>query len=495
VSTAEGGIGTQLDPAPKPQRAEALDALRGLAILLMCLSGVVPYRNNTLPSWMYHAQFPPPANRFDPTVAGYTWVDLVFPMFLFAMGAAFPLAMNRRLERGLKAWRLLPGLLGRGLSLAAFAVFVQNTAPYHMNSSPDTWTWIIALIAFFLLFPIYMRYPRDWPAPLCWTLRLAAIAIAFLLLESITFPNGEGWTVTRFDIIIMVLANMAFFGGAIWLFTRHSIFARLVVMAVVYAMLLARGVDGSLIKTITQVPRFEFAGNDYNLGWLYNFAWLKYLLVVLPGSIVGDLLYRWMRDRADAPPNPQQWLRWLGLSLFLLAIIIFAHIGLQARWVVATPIVVVLALAAGTWFVRDQSDATAVFLRAMFGWAAAWMVLGLAFEPTEGGIKKDPSTNSYYFVSTGLSIMVLMVLTIWMDIFRWRRPFALLVMNGQNPMIAYFGIRNLLAPVVALIGIQTWVVTRTSITPWLLFGWAVVKTLALGLFTALCTRLKIFWKT
>jgi hypothetical protein len=40
------------------QRADALDALRGLAVLAMVLSGTIARK--TLPAWMYHAQLPPP---------------------------------------------------------------------------------------------------------------------------------------------------------------------------------------------------------------------------------------------------------------------------------------------------------------------------------------------------------------------------------------------------------------------------------------------------
>lgn len=40
-------------------RFEALDALRGLAILMMVLSGTIPF-DGALPGWMYHAQLPPP---------------------------------------------------------------------------------------------------------------------------------------------------------------------------------------------------------------------------------------------------------------------------------------------------------------------------------------------------------------------------------------------------------------------------------------------------
>ena len=79
-----------LDRTTGQKRAFALDALRGFAILTMALSGYIPW--GVLPSWMYHAQVPPPAHKFNPTIPGITWVDLVFPFFLFAMGAAIPRA-------------------------------------------------------------------------------------------------------------------------------------------------------------------------------------------------------------------------------------------------------------------------------------------------------------------------------------------------------------------------------------------------------------------
>ncbi|HLO52557.1 MAG TPA: DUF5009 domain-containing protein, partial [Kamptonema sp.] len=39
------------------KRADALDALRGIAVLAMVLSGTIARK--TLPAWMYHAQEPP----------------------------------------------------------------------------------------------------------------------------------------------------------------------------------------------------------------------------------------------------------------------------------------------------------------------------------------------------------------------------------------------------------------------------------------------------
>ena len=66
------------------QRADALDALRGLAVLAMVLSGTIARK--TLPAWMYHAQLPPPDHIFNNKLPGLTWVDLVFPFFSVCNG-------------------------------------------------------------------------------------------------------------------------------------------------------------------------------------------------------------------------------------------------------------------------------------------------------------------------------------------------------------------------------------------------------------------------
>lgn len=96
------------------ERALAVDLLRGLAIVGMVLSGYIS-RNPDLPAWLFHAQLPPPSFAFDPSVPGITWVDLVFPFFLFSMGAAFPFSIGRRLDRGAAAVQVAWTILRRGL--------------------------------------------------------------------------------------------------------------------------------------------------------------------------------------------------------------------------------------------------------------------------------------------------------------------------------------------------------------------------------------------
>ena len=80
------------------KRIASIDIVRGITIAGMVLCANIGYYSD-LPAWMFHAQTPPPTYAFNPDVPGITWVDLVFPFFIFAMGAAFPFAMRKRMER------------------------------------------------------------------------------------------------------------------------------------------------------------------------------------------------------------------------------------------------------------------------------------------------------------------------------------------------------------------------------------------------------------
>ncbi|MET7000328.1 hypothetical protein [Chitinophaga defluvii] len=65
------------------------------------------------------------------------------------------------------------------------------------------------------------------------------------------------------------------------------------------------------------------------------------------------------------------------------------------------------------------------------------MLLDLFFEAWEGGIKKDPSTFSYYFVTTGLAFMALLAFSILERYGYLRQLIYFLALNGKNPMVAY----------------------------------------------------------
>ena len=128
------------------KRAYALDALRGYAIITMVLSATVAW--NSLPGWMYHAQTPPPDRAFDASLSGITWVDLVFPFFLFAMGAAFPFSIKKRFEKGDTKLRLVYEAIKRGVQLTFFAIFIQHFYPYVLSNPQDVRAWLLSILCF-----------------------------------------------------------------------------------------------------------------------------------------------------------------------------------------------------------------------------------------------------------------------------------------------------------------------------------------------------------
>src|ERR671919_1809685 len=83
----DSGEGNATPQAPVPSRLGSLDVFRGATIALMILVNN-PGDEETTYGQLLHAKW-----------HGWTLTDLVFPFFLFAVGAAIPFAFLGRLAR------------------------------------------------------------------------------------------------------------------------------------------------------------------------------------------------------------------------------------------------------------------------------------------------------------------------------------------------------------------------------------------------------------
>jgi hypothetical protein len=245
-------------------RSYALDALRGYAIVTMVLSGTIAY--SILPGWMYHAQVPPPAHVFNPALPGITWVDLVFPFFLFAMGAAFPFSIKKRMERGEPKLKLVYDGLKRGIQLTFFAIFIQHFYPFILSNPQDARAWGLSLLCFALLFPMFMRIPVKMPDWAHTAIKLAAYAIALVLMLTVKYADEREFDPHFSNIIILILANMALFGTLIYVFTMKSKALRIALLPFIMAVCLGKNVENSLVSEI-----YRFTPLD----WMYRFEYLK----------------------------------------------------------------------------------------------------------------------------------------------------------------------------------------------------------------------------
>jgi hypothetical protein len=225
---------------------------------------------------------------------------------------------------------------------------------------------------------------------------------------------------------------------------------------------------------------------------LFKFYYLKYLFIIIPGILVGEWLRNWTPTTdyvSGKSGNAILVLTFSGLLITMINIV-----GLYARWVEVTVILSVLIIAA-QWYALSRFDREIPQVMAkIVRFAGFLLVLGLFLEPFEGGIKKDVSTFSYYFVTTGLSIYILLFFMVFIDIKGKTKWFPFLVENGQNPMFAYVGMMNLIFPVLALTNLDL-LTNKYFLDPWMSLLRGILYTVLLAWITAKLTRKGYIWKT
>ena len=180
------------------------------------------------------------------------------------------------------------------------------------------------------------------------------------------------------------------------------------------------------------------------------------------------------------------------LVLLLLAVNLW---GLYVRALTANLLLTLLAGGAAAWLLRRPRTALQEFLSALFATGLFWLLLGLVFEPLEGGIKKDPATVSYFFVTAGMASHVLLLATLLFESLHGRA--GLLVRCGENPMIAYTAAGYVVVPLLFIE--EQWGFPM----PWIWgaggcgagIARGVVVTLLAMLLTSAFTRRRLFWRT
>src|SRR3984957_8584764 len=97
-------------------RIASIDIFRGLTVLVMVFVDNLDFVKG-LPWWTYH--MPRQSN-------GITYVDMVFPAFLFVMGMSIPIAVDRRIAEGDSRGKIWWHIVARSLSLVALGLFIAN---------------------------------------------------------------------------------------------------------------------------------------------------------------------------------------------------------------------------------------------------------------------------------------------------------------------------------------------------------------------------------
>ena len=146
------------------------------------------------------------------------------------------------------------------------------------------------------------------------------------------------------------------------------------------------------------------------------------------------------------------------------------------------------------YLIKKAGKENYLLLDPFFKTGAYLLLLGLFFEAYEGGIKKDHSTYSYYFVCSGLAFFMLIGFT---TLALGKAGSAInnyLSLSGRNPMVAYIAGGLLLTPFLHLTCAIV-VFEKLNASAWMGFLKGILFTGIVSLITIFFTKKRWFWKT
>ncbi len=412
------------------KRAISLDVLRGLSIFGMVFSATIPFGAG-LPAWMYHAQCPPPSYAFNPGVAGITWVDLVFPVFIFCMGAAIPLALTRKIERGEGFKEIGKYVFSRFFALVFFAIYIVHiqaqsigTGFFNVHLFGEEIVGydlqLLSLAGFVLMFPMFKVIKNEKRKKL-W--RIIGWGGAVLLLLFFRFVYKQDFSLHRSDIIILILADVYLLAAFGWYFTRNNWLARFALFVFWGAVQLSCKYTGFN----------EMLDGFAPISWFFIFRMSYYMLLILPATVVGDIILKRLKSTDENTDTKSRgvWPAIFHIGLALL--VVWLTIALFQRWLIALYITVPVLLFVFYLIMKKYLPAC----KQLFFLAAYLIVVGLIIEPAEGGIKKDDVTASYMLITSGMALCLLVFFDYICAFFEHSFFVKLFSGAGSNPLLAY----------------------------------------------------------
>ncbi len=213
-------------------RIVSIDIFRGLTIAVMIFVNELAEVRG-LPWWTYHAH----GNQ-----DVMTYVDMVFPFFLFIVGMSLPLSVEQRLRKSSSLPLLWLHVILRSVSLLVLGLILANAelaAPAHMPISGDAWA-LLGLVSAGLYLNVYprsRRFPRY--TTLLRAIGLIGVAFAFVIFRRSAENGRVAWIDPSYPEILGLIA-LAFFSVALlyiptrrWRWTAPAWFLLLLVLNIV----------------------------------------------------------------------------------------------------------------------------------------------------------------------------------------------------------------------------------------------------------------------
>ena len=231
----------------QPPRIASIDIFRGLTMLVMIfvndLAGV-----SGLPWWTYHAHEQQDA---------MTYVDMVFPFFLFIVGMSVPLAVTRRLNKDPSYAALWLHIGLRSIGLIVLGLILANAEkadPQRMGLSQAAWA-LLGLAGAVLLWLVPARNKHR--ARFYLSLRVAGfllLVIVFAVFRRTAANGTAGWIDGSYPEILGLIGYSYLAVMILYIPTRRWLWAPLawfVLLTAFCALLIAH-----YIRLPNHLPRY-----------------------------------------------------------------------------------------------------------------------------------------------------------------------------------------------------------------------------------------------
>jgi heparan-alpha-glucosaminide N-acetyltransferase len=195
-------------------RLVSIDIFRGLTMAVMIFVNAVAEVRG-LPWWTNHA------HAWEDRM---TYVDMVFPFFLFAAGLSMPLAISQRLKRNPSTFALCLHIVSRVLGLLVLGFILANAEkadPTKMALSGGLWA-LLGLLCMMLFLNVYPRWER-FPAYaiVLQTVGLAGTTVLLGLFRRTTHSGQTAWLDPSYPEILGLIGYTYLAVAFLYLLTRR----------------------------------------------------------------------------------------------------------------------------------------------------------------------------------------------------------------------------------------------------------------------------------
>ncbi len=311
-------------------RVVSIDIFRGLTMAVMIFVNALADGAHGLPWWTYHAHA-----DWDTM----TYVDMVFPFFLFIVGMSLPLSVQQRLKRGSIAGLWLHVVI-RSLSLLVLGLILANSEradPSRMGVDGSVWA-LLGLIGAGLFLNVYPKSERFRNyARLLRVAGLVAVVVAFAIFRRTTHAGRGAWIDFSYPEILGLIAFAYFAAAILYIPTRRWRWAAPVWFALL--VLLNAGCAARVFGLPLHVPIYF---------WPFDNG--AHASIVMAGVVTSQIFLR-------ALPGADER---LSAKASTVSAIGFALIAFFAGWL-ATPLGISKIRATPTWSLWSVGAAVLVF--------------------------------------------------------------------------------------------------------------------------------------